>query len=334
MSISDLTLAKLVLENVRSHAIIVLTADGAIVTWAAGAEDITDFTPEQAIGKHFGLLFSEPDKAAGVPEIEIQTALADGRAEDSRWHRRLDGSLFWGNGVTVDLQQNGLLAKVFRDETPAKKAEEQRVLLLNELNHRVKNTLATVQAVVEQTLRLEGVEKSVRQGLISRILALSNAHNVLVDENWAGADLGTLVHDALAAYAQAPSPVSIEGPPVRIHPSQAVSVSLAFHELATNAAKYGALSSPDGTVTIQWNLAHNGQGERFLTMLWKEQGGPLVEPPSRVGFGSKLIARSFGGEHGGRADITFPPEGAKCVMVMPLKDEVDAPVEGGQSDPA
>ena len=119
MPISDLSLAKLVLENVRSHGIIVLTADGAIVTWAAGAEAITGFTPEQAVGQSFGLLFSEPDKAAGVPEIEIQTALAEGRAEDSRWHCRRDGSLFWGNGVTMDLGHNGLLAKIFRDETPA-----------------------------------------------------------------------------------------------------------------------------------------------------------------------------------------------------------------------
>lgn len=334
MSISDLTLANLVVENVRSHGIVGVTADGTIVSWAAGAEEITGHTREQAVGQHFGLLFSEPDRAAAIPETEINTALAEGRAEDSRWHSRRDGSLFWGNGVTVSLGSDGLLAKIFRDETPAKQAEEQRVLLLNELNHRVKNTLSTVQAVVEQTLRLEGVDKAVRQGLISRLHALSSAHDVLVDENWAGADLDTLIRDALVAYDQAPSPISMEGPPVRVHPSQAVSVSLAFHELATNAAKYGALSAPEGKVEIQWNLAHNGRGERFLTLLWREHGGPLVSPPTRSGFGSKLIARTFSGEHGGRADITFPPEGARCVMVLPLKDEVAKPVDGGQSDPA
>lgn len=334
MPISDTSLAKLVLENVRSHGIIGLTTDGTIVAWAAGAEDITGHTPEQAIGQKFGLLFSDADRAAGVPEMEIQTALNEGRAEDSRWHSRRDGSVFWGNGVTVDLGENGLLTKIFRDETPAKRAEEQRVLLLNELNHRVKNTLATVQAVVEQTLRSEGVEKHIRQGLTNRLIALSSAHDVLVDENWAGANLETLIWDVLAAYDREPSPISMQGPAVRVHPSQAVSISLAFHELATNAAKYGALGTANGKVEVQWNLAHNGQGERFLTMLWREHGGPVVVPPTKSGFGSNLIARTFAGEHGGRADITYPPEGARCVMVLPLRDEIETPVEGGQSDPA
>jgi len=324
----------LVLENVRSHGIIGLRTDGTIVAWAAGAEEITGYTRDLAIGMHFSELYTAPDRAAAMPETEIRTALSQGRAEDSRWHLRRDGSAFWGNGVTVDLGSDGLLAKIFRDETASKRAEEQRVLLLNELNHRVKNTLATVQSVAEQTLRLAGVDPTVRQGLSHRLLALSSAHNVLVDENWAGADLGTLISDAVAAYAQDPSPITLDGPPVRLHPSQAVSVSLAFHELATNAAKYGALSAPGGRVDIRWNLAHNGMGERFVTMLWKERGGPAVAAPTRTGFGSKLIRQTFSGESGGRADVAFLPDGVQCVMVLPLRDEEHKPVEGAQTDPA
>lgn len=112
------------------------------------------------------------------------SARALGAAEDSRWHRRKDGSLFWANGAMLPLQVNGAeFVKIFRDETPMKKADEQRLLLMNELNHRVKNTLATVQSVAEQTLRSAGVTEAVRRELAERLIALSRAHNVLVDEN-------------------------------------------------------------------------------------------------------------------------------------------------------
>ena len=319
MPLNDAALAKLIIENVRSHGIIGLTADGRITAWAAGAEAITGYTCEDVLGMDFADLFTPADRAAGMPQAEIETAVRDGRAEDSRWHQRKDGSLFWGNGVTVDLGSGGLLAKIFRDETAAKRAEEQRVLLLNELNHRVKNTLATVQ--------------SVREGLANRLFALSQAHNVLVYENWAGADLRTLLSEVLAPYERDPSPIHLEGPPVRLHPSQAVSVSLACHELATNAAKYGALSTPGGRVEVSWNLAHNGEGARFLTLLWTESGGPAVAPPTREGFGARLIRQTFAAEKGGRAQVQFLPEGAHCSLLLALKDEDEAG-EGQPADPS
>lgn len=333
MAIDDLTLTQLILQNVRTHGIIGLRSDGVIVAWAAGAEEITGYSRTEAIGMHFRALFTEADRAASMPETELRVAREAGRAEDSRWHVRKDGTLFWGNGVTVDLKTDGMLAKIFRDETAAKAAEEQRVLLLNELNHRVKNTLATVQSVSDQTLRSAGVELAVRHDLTARFLALSRAHNVLVEENWAGADLETLIHDAVAAHERDPSPFVMAGPSVRLHPSQAVSVSLAFHELATNAVKYGALGVDSGRVEIRWNLAHNGRGERFLTMLWRERDGPAVTPPDRTGFGSKLIRQTFSNEAGSRAEITFDPEGVCCVMVLPLRDRPGMAVEGGPADP-
>ncbi|MFN3537049.1 MAG: sensor histidine kinase [Brevundimonas sp.] len=335
MSLNDVALARLIIENVRSHGIIGLAPDGHITAWAAGAETITGYTREDALGMDFAELFTPADQAAGMPRAEIDTAMRTGRAEDSRWHQRKDGSLFWGNGVTVDLHAGGILAKIFRDETGAKQAEEQRILLLNELNHRVKNTLATVQSIAEQGLRAAGVDKSVREGLANRLIALSQAHNVLVNENWAGADLRTLICEVLAPYERTPSPIRLEGPPVRLHPSQAVSVSLACHELATNAAKYGALSTPDGRVQLDWNLAHNGDGQRFLTLLWRESGGPLVVPPTREGFGARLIRQTFEAEQGGRAQIQFPPGGAHCSLLLALKDEEDEEVPDGQpADPA
>lgn len=333
MPLKDATLARLVIENVRSHGIVAFDAAGVIRAWAAGAEEITGYSREEALERNFALLFTEADRASGMPQIEIDTARRDGRAEDSRWHRRKDGSLFWANGVTVDLPAKGILVKIFRDETLAKAAEEQRVLLLNELNHRVKNTLATVQSIAEQTLRSAAVGKSIRDDLTRRLVALSQAHNVLVAENWAGADLRTLICEVMMPYEREPSPIQLRGPPVRLHPSQAVTLSLACHELVTNAAKYGALSVPTGKVSIDWNLAHNGNGDRFLTLLWKETDGPAVEPPKRQGFGTRLIRRSFESEPGSRAEVHFPPHGVHCSLFVPLRDDDTESLQNGAADP-
>ena len=232
--------------------------------------------------------------------------------------------------------EEGRIMGVFvqgHEVTETVKADQRQRLMIDELNHRVKNTLATVQSIAEQGLRAAGVDKKVREGLANRLIALSQAHNVLVTENWAGADLRALICEVLTPYEREPSPIRLQGPAVRLHPSQAVSVSLACHELATNAAKYGALSTPEGRVTIDWNLAHNGEGQRFLTLLWRESGGPAVDPPSREGFGARLIRQTFATEQGGRANIQFPPEGAHCSLVLALKDE-EAVGEGQPADPS
>ncbi|MDY6922421.1 MAG: HWE histidine kinase domain-containing protein [Pseudomonadota bacterium] len=321
MPLDDQTLARLLIDNVRSHAIISLGDDGCVTGWSAGAEAITGFQRDEILGRHVRELFTEADRAAQMPELEIATAIEQGKAEDSRWHPRRDGTLFWANGATVHLREHNALVKIFRDETAAKQADEHRVLLLNELNHRVKNTLATVQSVADHTLRLAEVSKAVRADLAERLIALSRAHNVLVEENWAGANLNALIGEVLAPYERQPSPFELSGPPIRLHPSQAVAVSLACHELATNAAKYGALSSPGGRVKVAWNLAHNGQGERFMSLLWEETGGPPVEPPTRTGFGTRLINQTFAGEAGGRAEITYAREGIRCAMALALLDE-------------
>ncbi|RYF90861.1 MAG: sensor histidine kinase, partial [Caulobacteraceae bacterium] len=217
------------------------------------------------------------------------------------------------------------LVKIFRDETSAKQAEDQRVLLLNELNHRVKNTLATVQSIVEQTLRSAGVDGHVRDDLTERLIALARAHNVLVSESWAGADLDVLIGDVLAPHDRTPSPFNLDGPPVRLHPSQAVTLSMSLHELVTNALKYGALSTAGGQVDIGWNLAHDGNGARHLVLVWKEHGGPPVAQPTRTGFGSRMLRSAFANQPGGRAELTFGPDGVTCVLAAGLVDDAHTP---------
>ncbi|MFN3932339.1 MAG: sensor histidine kinase [Brevundimonas sp.] len=313
-----------IIEHMRGYAIASLTEDGVVTTWLADAETITGFSRREAEGMNIAALFTEADRAAGAHLVEIRQALETGRYEDSRWHLRKDGSRFWANGLTLPLLDGeAAVMKVFRDETPLKEADDQRILLLNELNHRVKNSLATVQSVVEQTLRSAGVDASVRNELVNRILALSRAHNVLVDQNWAGADLEVIIRDVIRAHER-PSPrFHLEGARVQLHPSQAVTLSLVLHELVTNAVKYGALSVMDGRVDIDWNLAHDSAGVRFLTLLWQERGGPAVTPPTRKGFGTRLLASAFS-QQSGKAVVHFEPDGVRAVFSLRLLDETPA----------
>jgi PAS domain S-box-containing protein len=324
----DLKLAAAIIANARDYAIFTMTAEGVIRSWSPGAEMVIGYAPQEAIGMPFEALFTDPDRSVGAPRTEIARTLAEGRAEDTRWHLRANGELFWANGVTMLMEQDGppILLKVMRDETATRLAEDQRVLLLHELNHRIKNTLATVQSITDQTLRGAGVQVEVRQILTERLRAVSEAHNVLVDQNWAGADLEAIIDRSLAPFQRAfPERVVHSGPSVRLAPNQAVSVSLALHELATNAVKYGALSASEGQVRVTWNLALNGRGERALNMLWCEEGGPKVHRSSRRGFGTRLLERAFE-QHGfGVAAIEMAESGVRCAMSLALNDEPGRP---------
>jgi PAS domain S-box-containing protein len=324
----DARLANLIIENALGYAIFTMDLEGKVTSWSRGAENILGYSRAEAIGLPFCDFFTASDRETGADKLELDTARQNGRAEDTRWHLRKDGSRFWGNGMTMGIfspELSGLM-KILRDETPAKLAEDQRVLLLNELNHRIKNTLVTVQSITEQTLRAAKVDPRIRKDLTDRLMAVSEAHNVLVDETWAGADLGTIVRQALAPHDHAgASPFAIDGPLVWLSPQQAVAMALALHELATNALKYGALSSQDGRVEIAWNLAYNQLGARQISLLWRELGGPPVALPERTGFGTRLIARTFGQESGGHARIDYLPQGVQCVMQLPLSVRGEAP---------
>ncbi|WP_421739676.1 sensor histidine kinase [Caulobacter sp.] len=317
----DATLANLIIENALGYAIFTMDLNGRVTSWSRGAETVLGYDRNEAMGMTFSALFTPSDREAGADQLELDNAKQRGRAEDTRWHLRKDGSRFWGNGMTMGIYEPGLtgLMKILRDETPAKLAEDQRVLLLNELNHRIKNTLATVQSIAEQTLRAAKVDPRVRRELTNRLMAMSDAHNVLVDQTWSGADLGTIVRQAVAPHDHpGEHRFAIDGPLVWLSPQQAVAMALALHELATNALKYGSLSVDGGQVELNWNLAHNQLGARHVSLLWREHGGPPVTPPAHTGFGTRLIARTFGQDSGGQARIDYLPQGVQCVMQLPL----------------
>jgi two-component sensor histidine kinase/PAS domain-containing protein len=212
------------------------------------------------------------------------------------------------------------------DITERKRMEEQRRLLINELNHRVKNTLATVQSIVMHTLRGTDAKMDVRKALVDRIIALSRVHDVLTRENWAGAELREIIDNLSNPYAGGHRFI-VNGPAVRLPPSLALTLALSFHELVTNAAKYGALSNERGAVTISWQIV-DAPGEPLLKLRWEEQDGPPVQPPDRSGFGSELIRRSLAAEAGGAVTIDYAATGVVCVMETPIPRGTKSPGNG------
>jgi two-component sensor histidine kinase len=200
------------------------------------------------------------------------------------------------------------------DVTEQRRADERQRLLINELNHRVKNTLATVQSLAHQTLR-EGVPtREGRQRLTDRLLALSAAHNVLTQENWEAADVADIVREAMRPYdVVRPPRIRAQGPPVRVAPNVALALSMALHELATNAVKYGALSVDEGRVSLTWAVS-----EGRLHVTWRETGGPPVVKPSATGFGSRLLIHGLAAELRAPAEILYEPSGLVCHLTAPV----------------
>lgn len=215
-------------------------------------------------------------------------------------------------------------AAVGIDISERKRAEEQRRLLVNELNHRVKNTLAIVQSIVLQTLRTPGGPAAMREALQSRLVALSGAHDVLNRESWEGAQLSAVVSAALGSHAGA-GQVQVDGPDVWLPPSFAMSLTLVINELATNATKYGALKVPQGRVDLGWTAQELGADRLRLILRWSERNGPAVGQPERQGFGSRLIGRLMSAEEEGSSVVDYAVRGVICTLraVIPTRASVD-----------
>jgi two-component sensor histidine kinase len=203
-------------------------------------------------------------------------------------------------------------------------------LLINELNHRVKNTLATVQSIVAQTLRSGGAPVATRDTLTARIVALSKAHDVLTDEQWSGADLAQIAAQAAQPFRMGlgEERVVLTGPHVRVPPKTAIAMALALHELATNAVKYGALSTSEGRVDFSWDLIARDDAPDELFATWRESDGPRVTPPTRAGFGTRLIERGLAADLNGEVHIAYPVDGVVCTIRARLDPaDYDGPLE-------
>lgn len=203
-----------------------------------------------------------------------------------------------------------------------RRIERQQNLLLDELNHRVRNTLATVQAIAMQTLK--GADIPARDAFLARLFALSSQHDLLTVSNWEGAALEGVVRRAVRPWCEAGRPqehqpgrrrLMVDGPPVHLSPKRALALGMAFHELASNAARHGALSAPGGQVQVRWVLDEDGKG---LHLAWRETGGPRLAGPAPQGFGLRLIEQGLAHETGGRVELTWASEGLICAWDMKL----------------
>jgi PAS domain S-box-containing protein len=212
------------------------------------------------------------------------------------------------------------------DITELREADERQKLLLGELNHRVKNTLAAVQSIASQTLRSADSLAAFGDKFDARLLALSRSHDLLARDAWQGAGLGDVIAETLAPYrnAGAAGRIALAGAPVRLGPTATVTLAMAFHELATNAARHGALTRAAGRVAVEWSIDWRGGETPALEIGWRESGGPAVAPPPRSGFGRRLIERGLALELNAEVGLEFAPDGLQCRIRLPLSALVAA----------
>jgi PAS domain S-box-containing protein len=205
------------------------------------------------------------------------------------------------------------------DISERKQSESRQRALIAELNHRVKNTLATVQSLAAQTLRGDGAAEEAQRAFERRLLALSEAHDQLSRSAWESAELSAVLAGLFAPFGGADGGrVSLDGEPVELPPRVALTLAMVLHELAANAAKYGALSVPGGRVAVAWSTADDASGQRLL-LEWRETGGPPVAEPARRGFGARLLEHGVGCELQGEAQLRFDPAGVHVRIEAPLR---------------
>jgi PAS domain S-box-containing protein len=296
-------------------AIISKNLDGMITSWNNGAERLFGYLAEEAIGKPIDILIP-PDRQDEERTIleRVRHGVSIKNFETVRLRR--DGSL-----IDVSLTISPIRSpeadvvgavKVARDITDRKDREEQILLLTREAEHRAKNLLANVKAMVR--LSRSDTPDGLKQAIEGRIDALANVHSLLAQSRGAGAELGSLIKQELSPYSRAGEMrTQIEGPTVILKPEAAQAIAVAFHELAINAAKYGALSVAEGRVRVEWSRAADGQ----LGLRWTEAGGPPINPPTRSGFGVSMIEVMMRDSLNGEVRLDWLAEGLMCEISFP-----------------
>ena len=239
---------------------------------------------------------------------------------------RPDGTEIWLYANAAVVREGGKPVRMVGtavDITARRQSELQRDLLVAELSHRVKNTLATVVSIARQSFSRDATVESARQSFEGRLRALAQTHTRLAEASWAGVDLTTLLEDELAPYrSESHANIALSGPAVSLSSRQAVVLGMAFHELATNAAKYGALSAPAGKVDVAWR-----DQDGLLVVDWTEAGGPAVEAPKRAGFGRLLLERALAADLRGSVALGFRPSGVVCQISLPLEQRGQQPAQ-------
>ena len=299
--------------ELSDDVIISKNLDGVIISWNKGAERVFGFTAEEAIGQPITIVIPEDRHDE---ERKLLTRIRRGERIEhyETVRRRKHGSLI-AVSLTVSPVRDaeGTIvgaSKIARDITEQRRSQEQIATLAREAEHRSKNLLATVQAIVHlsQSETPDGLKRAIE----GRIQALANVHSLFVKSRWIGAELSTVAKQELTPYMQKKeSRVSIEGPQVLLEPNSAQAIAVTLHEMATNAAKYGALSATEGQVEVKWSHTADGR----LILLWTETGGPPVKAPTGQGFGGKVI-KSMIEQLKGQTRFDWRPEGLVCEITL------------------
>jgi PAS domain S-box-containing protein len=250
-------------------------------------------------------------------------------------HVRADGSVGWArmstSAVQDDKGQFVYAVRVIEDITERKEAEFRQSLLIEELNHRVKNTLATVQSLAFQTFRGAASPENGRERFEARLMALSRTHNLLNESSWTGASLSKVLAQELEPYAgDRQGRLTTRGPELELGAPAAVAIGMICHELATNAAKHGALSATSGRLSVEWTVAHDKSAASTLHLRWIERNGPAVAVPQRRGFGSRLIEQTAKQQLNGRVALHFEPNGLVCELEVPLGSGEESAAEAAE----
>jgi PAS domain S-box-containing protein len=251
---------------------------------------------------------------------------------------RKDGRVIWmgvRSSTVRDATGHFLYGvRVVQDVTERKEAEERQKLLVDELNHRVKNTLATVQSLATQTARGTASPDAFRKAFEGRLIALSQAHDQLTRRHWKSADLRDIIEAVTTPHlAGTQDRIAIEGDALTVTPRVALTLAMALHELTTNAAKYGALSVPAGLIDVRWHIEGRDTQPALLRIEWIERNGPPVAVPTRQGFGSRFIEGSVASELQGTATLDYDAAGFRCTMNIPLDSAIPDVDTAGQAAP-
>jgi PAS domain S-box-containing protein len=288
---------------------------------------LTGYAREEVLGQDFNFLMANGADETALSSI--RTEFAGGGSGTEIRYRRKDGSVFWAAVIVSPVRdKDDKIVQYFAslvDLTRHMDEQRQLKMLIEELNHRVKNTLATVQSIVLQGLRSAVDPKQISQAIQSRLYALSRSHDLLTRENWKSAGLRDLIGDALEPFEADGGTVqraTLTGQNIRFPPKVVLALGIAFNELATNAVKYGALSNTTGSIAIDWGIVPVPGKANRLVLNWRETGGPVVSAPSRKGFGSNVLERGLAHELNGSVKMDYRPEGLVCTLELPAPEDI------------
>ena len=307
-------------------AIVSKDLNGIVTSWNRGAERLFGYTAEEMVGKPIAVI-AAPDRLDEMPAI-IRRLRAGERIDHYETRRRHKDGTILHISLTVSpiRDPSGKIvgaSKIARDISQQVEMRNRLELLRREVDHRAKNILQVVQALLRLT-RANGLEDYITS-LEGRIRALAAAHTQVAENRWRGADLTGLLNDTLAAFLSEEGRIVVVGPAVFIGADAAQALAITLHELATNAGKYGALSVPAGKVTVAWTYE-----EEELRLVWTESGGPPVTPPKSHGYGMRVIQSMVPGQADGTVELDWPAEGLCCTIRFQAPQLRDLPPESPQ----